>query len=168
MCVRGGERRGRPGFVCKHDIRELVDHEYEGPNVRGSSISDRASIDVCSLNAVFQRQDGIGRRSRGKERCVRSVTPAGRCQRSATDRNGRRPSWTAWCALSPTATAAVMLKTNLCIGPFCPGWPQNSPGNGTLKIPHPEGLVGFGLWGLRGGGGGRERSALFLSGGGWK
>jgi hypothetical protein len=68
--------------------------------------------------AVFQRQDGIGRRLIGKGRRVRSVIPAWRGQRTATNQNGRRPSWTAWCALSLTATAAVMPKTNLCTGPL--------------------------------------------------
>ena len=38
--------------------------------------------------AGFQRQDGIGRRSLGKGRRVRSVIPAWRGQRTATNQNG--------------------------------------------------------------------------------
>ncbi len=52
--------------------------------------------------AGFQRQDGIGRRLLGKGRRVRRVIPAWRGQRTATNQTGRRPSWTAWGALSPT------------------------------------------------------------------
>ena len=29
--------------------------------------------------------------------------------------NGRRPSWTAWCALSPMASVAVQRKRNTCM-----------------------------------------------------
>ena len=65
--------------------------------------------------AGFQRQDGIGRRLLGKGRRVRRVIPAWRGQRTATNQNGRRPSWTAWGALSPTVAIAVKRKTNICI-----------------------------------------------------
>ena len=68
--------------------------------------------------AGFQRQDGIGRRLLGKGRRVRSVIPAGRGQRTATNQNGCRPSGTACRALSPTATAAVQRKPNICICGF--------------------------------------------------
>ena len=68
--------------------------------------------------AGFQRQDGIRRRSLGKGRRVRSVIPAWRGQRTATNQNGCRLSWTAWGALSPRATVAVHRKRNTCIGGF--------------------------------------------------
>ena len=70
--------------------------------------------------AGFQRQDGIGRRLLGKGRRVRRVIPAWRGQRTATNQNGRRPSWTAWRAVSPGETAAVNGKTKLCTGHFLP------------------------------------------------
>jgi len=81
--------------------------------------------------AVFQRQDGIGRRWLGKGRRVRRVIPAWRGQRTATNQNGRRPSRTAWCALSLTATVAVHRKTNICIYGF------SGAGNRPFAAPAP-------------------------------
>ena len=77
--------------------------------------------------AGFQRQDGIGRRLLGKGRRVRRVIPAWRGQRTATNQNGRRPSWTAWGALSPTATGAVHRKTNTCTCGFSNARPLAAP-----------------------------------------
>jgi len=81
--------------------------------------------------AVFQRQDGIGRRLLGKGRRVRRVIPAWRGQRTATNQNGRRPSWTAWGALSLTAAGAVHRKTNICV------WGFSGAGNRPLAAPAP-------------------------------
>ena len=50
--------------------------------------------------------------------------PAWRGQRTATNQKGRRPSWTAWGALSLTVTEAVHRKTKTCIGGFSNGWPR--------------------------------------------
>ena len=81
--------------------------------------------------AGFQRQDGIGRRLLGKGRRVRGVIPAWRGQRTATNQNGRRPSWTAWGALSLTAAGAVHRKTNICV------WGFSGAGNRPLAAPAP-------------------------------
>jgi hypothetical protein len=77
--------------------------------------------------AGFQRQDGIGRRSLGKGRRVRCVIPAWRGQRTETNQKGRRPSWTAWGALSPRATVAVHRKMNTCIVGFRGARPLAAP-----------------------------------------
>ena len=77
--------------------------------------------------ATFQRQDGIGRRSLGKGRRVWRVIPAWRGQRTATNQNGRRPSWTAWGALSPNAADAVHRKSNNCIHGFSSARPLAAP-----------------------------------------
>jgi len=77
--------------------------------------------------AAFQRQDGIGRRSLGKGRRVWRVIPAWRGQRTATNQNGRRPSWTAWGALSPNAADAVHRKSNNCIHGFSSTRPLAAP-----------------------------------------
>jgi hypothetical protein len=61
--------------------------------------------------AGLQRQDGIRRRLLGNGRRVRRVNPAWRGQRTATNRNGRRPSCTAWGARSPKAAGAVVGRT---------------------------------------------------------
>ena len=93
--------------------------------------TDRSgSFDVTSGPegpAGFQRQDGIGRRLLGKGRRVRSVIPAWRGQRTATNQNGRRPSWTAWGALSLMASAAVQPKTNICTCGFSNARPLAAP-----------------------------------------
>jgi len=97
--------------------------------------TDRSgSFDVTSGPqgpAGFQRQDGNGRRLLGKGRRVRSVIPAWRGQRTATNQNGRRPSWTAWGTLSLTGAGAVHRKRNICFLGFL------APVTGHWRRPRP-------------------------------
>ncbi len=104
--------------TCDRAAKSLVRLRWGLTKLRQRTTDRSGSFDVTSgpeRPAGFQRQDGIGRRLLGKGRRVRRVIPAWCGQRTATNQKGRRPSWTAWGALSPRANVAVQRKTNICI-----------------------------------------------------
>ncbi len=86
----------------------------------GDAVLPQRDFDLTSgpqRPAGFQRQDGIGRRSLGKGRRVRSVIPAWRGQRTATTKRAP-PIVDGMGALSPRATVAVHRKMITCFGEF--------------------------------------------------
>ena len=95
----------------------------------GDAVLPQRDFDLTSgpqRPAGFQRQDGIRRRSLGKGRRVRSVKPAWRGQRTATNQTGAPPAMDGMGALSPRATVAVQRKSDTSICGFSNAWYERS------------------------------------------
>ena len=115
-CVETGASELRAAAQSTSPLRQILTTAAAKAKPAAAYLSTEPQ--ALQRPAGFQRQDGIGRRLLGKERRVRSVNPAGTWPAYCYKPNGRRPSWTAWGALSPRATVAVHRKMITCFGEF--------------------------------------------------